>query len=180
MTATLAFYKCRIQAKRKYSSKHLILTGELEKNMKIILSRKGFDSSLGGYPSPILPDGKLVSLPIPLKDNLRYSELSVEVGLTYYDLMKQLRPNVKIGKKWQILNKETKCHLDPDINRNVISRKPGWKLCFGQIDAAQSHLEKQGIGEGDLFLFFGWFKKARNYHGKIEFDPNERGLHAIF
>ena len=63
------------------------------------------------YPSPILPDGKMVSLPIPLKDNLRYSDLSVEVGLTYYDLMKQLRINLKIGREWQILNKETKCHL---------------------------------------------------------------------
>ena len=37
--------------------------------MKIILSRKGFDSSYGGYPSPILPDGSLVSLPIP---SMRY------------------------------------------------------------------------------------------------------------
>ena len=33
--------------------------------MKIILSRKGFDSENGGYASPILPDGSLVSLPIP-------------------------------------------------------------------------------------------------------------------
>ncbi|MEZ4682601.1 MAG: hypothetical protein R2932_51180 [Caldilineaceae bacterium] len=33
--------------------------------MKIILSRKGFDSSSGGVASPILPDGTLLSLPIP-------------------------------------------------------------------------------------------------------------------
>ena len=33
--------------------------------MKVILSRKGFDSSYGGIPSPILPDGRLVSFPIP-------------------------------------------------------------------------------------------------------------------
>lgn len=33
--------------------------------MKIILSRKGFDSSNGGCASPIFPDGRLVSLPIP-------------------------------------------------------------------------------------------------------------------
>ncbi len=35
--------------------------------MKIILSRKGFDSSAGGVPSPIFPDGGLLSLPIPDK-----------------------------------------------------------------------------------------------------------------
>ncbi len=33
--------------------------------MKVILSRKGFDSSYGGYPSPILPDNSLLSIPIP-------------------------------------------------------------------------------------------------------------------
>ena len=35
--------------------------------MKIMLSRKGFDSTKedGGYPSPILPDGTLLSLPVP-------------------------------------------------------------------------------------------------------------------
>ncbi|HDZ16840.1 hypothetical protein LCGC14_0707380 [marine sediment metagenome] len=33
--------------------------------MKLILSRKGFDSTYGGYPSPILPDNTLLSLPIP-------------------------------------------------------------------------------------------------------------------
>src|SRR5512137_1653099 len=89
--------------------------GRIERNMKIILSRKGFDSSLGGYPSPILPDGKMVSLPIPLKDELRYSGLLAEGGLTYYDLMKQLKLKIKIGNHWPALNKETKCHLDPDI-----------------------------------------------------------------
>jgi len=30
---------------------------------------------------------------------------------------------------------------------------------FGQINAAQSHLENNNVKEGDLFLFFGWFRK---------------------
>lgn len=35
--------------------------------MRLILSRKGFDSSsaFGACASPILPDGQLISLPIP-------------------------------------------------------------------------------------------------------------------
>ena len=89
--------------------------------MKIILRRKGFDSSLGGYPSPILPDGKMVSLPIPLNDFVKYSDLKVGNGLSYYDLMKQLRTKIKIGKQWQALDKETKCYLDPDISRTIIA-----------------------------------------------------------
>ena len=36
--------------------------------MKIILSRKGFDSGYGGCPNPILPDGTLLSLPIPSRN----------------------------------------------------------------------------------------------------------------
>ena len=36
--------------------------------MKIVLSRKGFDSACGGVASPIFPDGGYVSLPIPLAD----------------------------------------------------------------------------------------------------------------
>jgi hypothetical protein len=35
--------------------------------MKVILSRKGFDSGYGGIPSPVLPDGTMLSLPIPSK-----------------------------------------------------------------------------------------------------------------
>jgi hypothetical protein len=33
--------------------------------IKLVLSRKGFDSANGGIPSPIFPDGRLLSLPIP-------------------------------------------------------------------------------------------------------------------
>ena len=43
--------------------------------MKIILSRKGFDTTSGGCPSPILPDGTLLSLPIPDEEDIKYSDL---------------------------------------------------------------------------------------------------------
>jgi len=60
--------------------------------MKVIFSRKGFDSEFGGYPSPILPNGQIISLPIPdPEDDIRYSD--VKAGeLTCYDLMKGLVP----------------------------------------------------------------------------------------
>ncbi len=35
--------------------------------MKLILSRKGFDSKFGGCASPIFGDGTFMSLPIPEK-----------------------------------------------------------------------------------------------------------------
>lgn len=45
--------------------------------MKLILSRKGFDSSAGKAPSPIFPDGGMLSLPIPDKHSaIAYDDVS--------------------------------------------------------------------------------------------------------
>ena len=58
--------------------------------MKVILSRKGFDSRYGSQPSPILPDGTLLSLPIPAKDELiKFSDLTYE-GNSFLDIIKSL------------------------------------------------------------------------------------------
>lgn len=154
--------------------------------MKIVLSRKGFDSQYGGYPSPII-DGRLLSLPIPSDDNIHYSELMIDSNLTYYNVMRELKPKIKVRNDkgiWERkpLEENTTCHLDPDIYRNVIERPKNWRPLFGQVDAAQSHLKRQEIKEGDVFLFFGWFKKTKYSKGKIIFDPNEpgSGKHIIF
>jgi hypothetical protein len=148
--------------------------------MKVILSREGFDSANGGFPSPILPDGEMISLPIPSRDSLRYSDLKIRNGVTYYELMKQLRPTIKTSDGGHIINEETTCHLDPDIHGNVIDRKPGWKPCFGQTGSAQGHLENKDVCKNDLFLFFGWFRKTKICNGKLEYDPQEKEKHAIF
>ena len=58
--------------------------------MKIILSRKGFDSEFGGHPSPILPDGRMISFSIPGKeDKIRYKDLKLDGETSYYSLMKE-------------------------------------------------------------------------------------------
>ena len=55
--------------------------------MKIILSRKGFDSSSGKQPNPIMPDGTLLSLPIPDEaGNNEYSSLFWN-GKSFYDII---------------------------------------------------------------------------------------------
>ena len=71
--------------------------------MKIILSRKGFDSSLGGYPSPIFPDGKLCSIPIPSRDGFdkyTYSMInydSTNLGKIVFDLTNsKIKPDCKV------------------------------------------------------------------------------------
>lgn len=138
--------------------------------MKIILSRKGFDSKNGGVPSPILEDGTLVSLPIPSNDGLTYDQISAG--------------NCNLGKLVNDLTngtiKETdQAHLDPDLNIASRSREAGWRPLFGQANAALTHLAE--VGKGDLFLFFGWFREAkRNKTGKYVFVRNAPHLHVLF
>jgi hypothetical protein len=145
--------------------------------MKVILSRKGFDSVNGGYPSPILPDGRMVSLPIPVCSSICYSDLQLD-NKTYYDVMHSLRTKIHYDGKWHKLTQDTECHLDPDIFGNVIKRSADWKGCFGQVNSAQSHLENQCVKIGDLFLFFGWFRHTKNAGNSLRFDGKD--IHAIF
>jgi len=142
--------------------------------MKIILSRKGFDSESGCNPSPILPDKRMISLPIPSQKShmgkTSYSELKFEKNRSYYDLMKDLG----------ILKKDERCHLDPDIRKDLLIRDREWRPLFGQVGVAQSHLEKQGVKEGDIFLFFGTFRKTDYLNDRLRFDPKESSKHVIF
>jgi len=107
--------------------------------MKIILSRKGFDSSAGGGPSPVI-DGRAVSLPIPDSQGISRT--------TYGDL--QLSSHAKRASRGK-LGGHHKCHNDPMF--------PGdGRALLGQCGAAQTHLANHGVGAGDLFIFFGLFR----------------------
>ncbi|MBS1551962.1 MAG: hypothetical protein JST15_07840 [Bacteroidetes bacterium] len=140
--------------------------------MRIILSRKGFDSSSGMYPSPILPDGRIISFPIPDEgDKDRYSRLLLNNSkTTYFDLLKELGINN--------FNEQSTCHLDPDIYWNIKERQDNWKGAFGQINAAQTHLENQNVTINDVFLFFGWFRNTETKNGKLCFKGPD--MHVIF
>lgn len=104
--------------------------------MKIIFSRKGFDSSAGGGPSPIV-DGVPVSLPIPKgrPGDTSYSALGLG------ELVERTTSNRIAGND--------PCHDDPMF-------ADGW-CWFGQCGSAQGHLRKQAVGPGDVFVFFGLF-----------------------
>lgn len=106
--------------------------------MKLILSRKGSDTKYGGKPSPINPDNSMVSLPIP--------EAGFDHGITYSSI--NGIPPLLSGP----------AHLDPDLRKQARPRQTGWKPSFGQNDAALTHLINQGVGKGDIFVFYGWFK----------------------
>ncbi|NNC52658.1 MAG: hypothetical protein HKO08_06435 [Erythrobacter sp.] len=107
--------------------------------MRIIFSRKGFDSAAGGGPSPII-DGRPLSLPIPAGTASRttYGELGLGKHAS-------LSSRGKLGAG-------DFCHHDPMFLDHGT-------CLFGQVGAAQTHLANQGVREGDMFLFFGLFRE---------------------
>ena len=140
--------------------------------MKLILSRKGFDSQSGGCPSPIFPDGTLYSLPIPHDPS----------EITYGDLW---HGDTSIGEVVANLTRDrygatTPAHLDPDINHVTYPRQEGWLPLFGQSGAAQGHLRKQGIQSGDLLLFFGLFQEVEKVSGRWCFVKDAPRQHIIW
>lgn len=130
--------------------------------MKIILSRKGFDSVAGGCASPIIDGKTLLSFPIPDKhmtendkQNIKYSALSYN-GINYRDLISDLKPSFT-GEF---------CHLDPDIRGDIRSTGHKLKPAFGQTGTAQKVLKSVKVDIGDIFLFFGWFRGVELKNGK--------------
>jgi hypothetical protein len=140
--------------------------------VKIVLSRKGFDSACGGVASPIFPDGGYVSLPIPLPEPLTYEAIGWRGG-TLGPLVERLtRGRVRA---------DDGTHLDPDLRADALPRAPGWRPACGQVGAAQGHLERQGVGVGDLFLFFGWFREVeRGPDQGWRYRPDAPDRHVLF
>lgn len=144
-------------------------------DIKIILSRKGMDTSIGKLASPIFyeenkKEYKLVSLPIPVKN---IDEIDCEKGNEIHNLYKEnllyegseitykkIIENLSSGKKLGYDPKSTYFHYDPLIDEQIIN-KHKWCPAFGQSDHAGSYLtNKENINyEKDrvIFLFFGRF-----------------------
>lgn len=140
--------------------------------MKIIFSRKGFDSSSGGNPSPIFPDGRILSLPIPDRQSpIRYQDIrwdEYDLGTIVSDLTKgRIRPHHF-------------AHLDPDLNSGSLSRGDSWLPLFGQTGSAQGHLRKNGVDQGDIFLFFGLFRDVNIRADHLEWNMNSTLRHVIW
>ena len=127
--------------------------------MRIIFSRKGFDSAAGGAPSPIV-GGVPVSLPIPSgpSEPFRYADLS-------HPQAGPLAPLVEQASKGRITARHP-AHADP-----VVIDGPS---ALGQQGAAQSHLLNQGVTTGDVFVFFGLFQSKERHAPKEDQSPHHR------
>ena len=123
---------------------------------RIILSRKGFDSSAGGVASPIFENGKIFSIPIPQKSLSphKYKDLYFN-GISGKDAL--------LESKAKSVDIESYCHFDPFLTEGT--------GIFGQISRSQTELKQNLVGIGDLFLFFGWFK---------QYSKKGKDLHHLF
>ena len=123
----------------------------------------------------MLPDGRQVSLPIPVRhspSSVRFADLYLD-GIDVGSLVSSLT-NGRISA-------DHLCHLDPDLDRDARPRHQDWKPAFGQVAAALKHLQRCEVGVGDLFLFFGWFRKAQQAsNGQWQFVPKAPHLHQLF
>ena len=163
---------------------------DFSKIKRIILSRKGFDSTFGELPNAIINNKDFVVFPIPSiteqhqEDDTKYSELYYyyynNVKKSLADIMIDLKPNVF---NWKLMKKSKGfCHFDPDIVENEKERKNyKWVGAFGQSDQAFSHLKNQKVDEYDLFLFFGRFREVdMDENGKCSYKKNAKDKQVIY
>jgi hypothetical protein len=109
--------------------------------MRIIFSRKGFDTTSGGKPSPIIY-GVPYSLPIPTG---KYPSKSKYADLNLGHALSEVNSSCKV---------DDCCHEDPMFWDDICA--------FGQVSGAQTQLKNHGVREGDVFLFFGLFAERGN------------------
>ena len=119
-----------------------------------------------------MPDGTILSMPIPSNDDYWLGELFYK-DRSYEDIMEELKPSGDFLAM--------SCHNDPDIRKNNRASLPdNWVPAFGQADAAEQHLEGQGVEVGDLFLFFGWFAKTIEKNNTLKYDSKNKDLHVLW
>ncbi|ABK45546.1 hypothetical protein Mmc1_3055 [Magnetococcus marinus MC-1] len=148
---------------------------------KIVFSRKGFDSSAGGFPSIIFPDGSLFSIPIPSnRDKYTYSDLEYSYeGDEIQKILADITNGMYCKHSVEELSQSSYpqyCHHDPYFFREESYSG----LTLGQVGSAEGHLRNQGISEDDIFLFYGWFKQIKKNGDLWSFDSTAKDLHLVW
>ncbi len=140
--------------------------------MKVVFSRKGFDTQYGKVPNAVLPDQTLVSFPIEDVKSIVAAAQVRRGGESIGDLVEQLSGG-RIARNYP-------AHLDPDLDPAAYPRQPGWRPVLGQTGSSLSHLENQGVGVGDLFLFFGWFRPVTRHESRWAYSRGTQAVHALW
>ena len=77
-------------------------------------------------------------------------------------------------------------HLDPDLNFDAYRYRKDranwqqWRGMLGQAGTAQSHLNRQDVGSGDVFLFFGLYRRVAETAQGWRFVRGSPDLHVLW
>lgn len=114
----------------------------------------------------------MLSLPIPDdRSSIKYQDIAFP-GLSFSSLVEQLTKGV--------VKRTHGAHLDPDIRCSALGeRHPSWRGVFGQVGASQTHLASR-ISIGDIFLFFGWFRRIESRNGLYRYVRDAPDCHVLF
>jgi hypothetical protein len=147
--------------------------------MKVVLSRKGFDTKHGGIPSPIFPDERMISLPIPFRCTpTTFQEVRYSHGGDLHSVGELI---TTLKKRRRRPGPNDRCHVDPDLRKEALdNRGDGWRQSFGQDGCAQCHLRRHNVGRGDLFLFFGWFQRITLAANDWEYRRDTKPVHTLY
>lgn len=140
--------------------------------MKIVLSRKGFDTQYGKVPNAILPNGTLIAFPIRDGESIVRADAIRRGGESVGEMVEQLTH----GR----IRRNYRAHLDPDLDASSYPREPGWRPVLGQKGSPLGHLVKQKVGAGDLFLFFGWFGRVEESGATWAYTRGSSAVHLLW
>lgn len=117
----------------------------------------------------------MLSIAIPDKRSpIRYRDLNSTLAGRV-----QMSTLVKHLSNGRVTGKDA-VHLDPDLVAGSVDRREPYQPLFGQCGAAQSHLDSHGIGRGDLFLFFGWFREVELFKKRWRYVPGAPDRHVLY
>lgn len=163
---------------------------------KIVLSRKGYDSSAGGSFSPYDPDSlNYIVLPIPQKEGeakignpLKFEDVKIRSDYLPYNAS-NLKGVIEATGRKQTLRENSKwiycehTHFDPWLGPCPwLSGDSDHHIgAFGQVGIPQKHLCKNGVGEGSLFLFFSRFVPIRGRKNNLGIQiREEKGAYFLY
>lgn len=141
--------------------------------MKVILSKKGLDSSFSNKGITFNKEGdnkegEMPFVPIPSNnDKCKYDGDVInhlQKGCKLFYKQEGCKLSYKVDSNPVGLN----CHLDPqliDYFENTDAKK--FKASFGQVGGPQTTLSKADVGIGDIFLFYSWY-----YDKELKQDQN--------
>jgi hypothetical protein len=121
----------------------------------------------------------MLSLPIPdAASPVCYNDLSLG-GHSFGKIVTDLKAK-RHAKTNKLVKALDRAHLDPDLIRELQHRAIDWRPLYGQCGKDATILRDHQVGVGDLFVFFGWFKRCELVNGKYCFSKGGPNIHVIF